>query len=132
MNTVNKIIEDFNKEAKKEREKNEKLVFDVTSMWTEMDPNQIPVKANFADVNLTLFEGGIIEISHKSLPQSIAVDGKRIYVSDVQMNQVYLYEDMNFLGKLYHQVVSYAKKGGSALSRDNRLKRREIQISSVK
>ena len=34
--------------------------------------------------------------------------------------------------KLFHQVISYAKKGGSALSRDNRLKRREIQISSVK
>ena len=25
-------------------------------------------------------------------------------------------------GKLYHQVISYAKKGGSALSRNNRLK----------
>ena len=34
--------------------------------------------------------------------------------------------------KLYHQVISYAKKGGSVLSRDNILKRREIQISSVK
>ena len=34
--------------------------------------------------------------------------------------------------KLYHQVISYAKKGGSALSLNNRLKRREIQISSVK
>ena len=34
--------------------------------------------------------------------------------------------------KLYHQVISYAKKGDSALSRINRLKRREIQISSVK
>ena len=49
------------------------------------------------------------------------------------LNEVFCYENGSFAqSKLYHQVISYAKKGGSALSRDNRLKKWEIQISSVK
>ena len=48
------------------------------------------------------------------------------------VSEIFLHHGKSNQSKLYHQVISYAKKGGGALSRDKRLKRREIQISSVK
>ena len=97
----------------KEREENEAAAKDLNNMWESLSvaSMQIPWKdsvlPDFSSECYNFLRQAGLQIpldptvsQSVVLPQSIAVDGKRIYVSDVINNVVYFFFDGNFEGKL--------------------------------
>ena len=95
----------------KEREENEVAAKDLNNMWeSQICSMQIPWKDSiFPDFSSECYNF-LRQAGHQIpldptvsqsivLPQSIAVDGKRIYVSDVINSVVYFFFDGNFEGK---------------------------------
>lgn len=100
-NTIAEILQKFDQQSAIIRQNNmEKALSD--SVWSEMDYQAEPQKpalnlANF-DFEFNEESAGTLKLPDDCMPQSLAVYGSRIYVSDVFNNQIMLFEDFHFAG----------------------------------
>ena len=107
-------------DGKKEREENEAAAKDLNNMWeslsaSEQSPWHESYLPDFGNECYNfLRQAGLqipIDPTSKSiiLPQSIAVDEKRVYVTDVINSVVYFFFDGNFKGK-FSMIESHRRQ----------------------
>ena len=99
--SIANYIENKRIEGMKEREENEAAARDLNEIWDSSlkTPWSSTSQCNFGNERYVFISQPSICIPiNPSLPQSIAVDGKRIFVSDVFNSAVYFFFDGNFRG----------------------------------
>ena len=102
--SIANYIENKRIEGMKEREENEAAARDLNEIWDSSLKTSwsSTSQCNFGNERYVFISQPSIHIPiNPSLPQSIAVDGKRIFVSDVFNSAVYFFFDGNFRGKNY-------------------------------
>lgn len=100
--SIANYIENKRIEGLKEREENEAAARDLNDIWDSSlkESWNNTSQCNFGNERYAFISQPSIHIPiNPSLPQSIAVDGKRIFVGDVFNSAVYFFFDTNFRGR---------------------------------